>query len=463
MAKILLIDDEVAILQLMSELCEQMGHEVFSAQTGAEGLALIRSEHPDLVVVDLRIGDMSGLQIIENTRAAHPEIAIVMVTGYGSVETAVEAMKLGAFDYLTKPFELEDLQRTVRHALAGGGKQPVSLDGLSGMEETAGPEPLLQQVIGESAEIKAVLAQVKKVADIARPVLLEGEFGTGKNLIARVLHNTSERKNRPFKIIQCSALSEELLEQELLGLAEAAESQTIFQRAHGGTLLIEEIELLSPRLQAQLSLFLEDLDKQRIAGLLNDEFDFRLVVSSSLKLEDLVAKKAFRQDLFYHLNIIPIQLPDLRQRKKDIYLLAEHFLKRYAKLTGLKAKELDKYSISFIENYGWPGNISELQNAIERACALAEGNKVKPADLPPTVTQKVEIADEDKQISQLPIGSELSDYIKKQEKIFIRETLRFNEGSREKTASMLGVSIATLYRKMGLKLEREKAFRGEDS
>ena len=242
-------------------------------------------------------------------------------------------LKLGAFDYLTKPFELEDLQRTVRHALAGGGKQPVSLDGLSGMEETAGPEPLLQQVIGESAEIKAVLAQVKKVADIARPVLLEGEFGTGKNLIARVLHNTSERKNRPFKIIQCSALSEELLEQELLGLAEAAESQTIFQRAHGGTLLIEEIELLSPRLQAQLSLFLEDLDKQRIAGLLNDEFDFRLVVSSSLKLEDLVAKKAFRQDLFYHLNIIPIQLPDLRQRKKDIYLLAEHFLKRYAKLT----------------------------------------------------------------------------------------------------------------------------------
>ena len=458
MATILIIDDEASILSLMTKLCEQMGHNVLVAQTGAEGVRLIETEKPDLVIVDLRIGDMNGLQIIEDTRNKHPDTAIIMVTGYGTVETAVEAMKLGAFDYLTKPFELEDLQRTVNRGLANA-KAPVPT-----MDLAQAPEPVAasatHQVIGESERIRTVLAQVEKVADIARPVLLEGEFGTGKNLIARAIHNTSARKALPFKIIQCSALSEELLEQELFGFADAP-SQTIFHRAHGGTVLIEEVELLSPRLQAQLNSFLEEIDKRRIGGKLSDEFDFRLIVSSTEELEQLVKDGKFRQDLFYHLNIIPIQLPALRHRKEDIILLANHFLEKYSQLTGTKAKEFDKFATSFIENYGWPGNVWELQNAVERACALADGDKVKPVDLPPNVTQKVEITDDDENTSQLPIGSTLSEYIKKQEKIFIRETLKYNEGSREKTASMLGVSIATLYRKMGLKLEREKALRGE--
>jgi len=463
MAKILIIDDEASILSLMTKLCEQMGHEVHSAQTGAEGIAKLAELKPELVVVDLRIGDMNGLQIIEDSRAAYPEMAIIMVTGYGTVETAVEAMKLGAFDYLTKPFELEDLKRTIDRGLASVniGKPKVDL---------AIPAPAVpidafspaQQVIGESEKIKTVLTQVDKIADISRPVLLEGEFGTGKNLIARVIHNTSNRQALPFKIIQCSALSDELLEQELFGHADAPGSQTIFQRAHGGTVLIEEIELLSPRLQAQLNSFLEEIDKRRISGGLSPEYDFRLIASSTEKLEKLVKETKFRQDLFYHLNIIPIQLPAVRERVEDIRLLADHFLEKYSQLTGGKRKELDKFAIGFIEKYSWPGNVWELQNAVERACALAEEDRVRPVDLPPNVTQKVEITDEDANMTaQLPIGSKLSDYIKKQEKIFIRETLKFNEGSREKTASMLGVSIATLYRKMGLKLEREKALRGD--
>jgi len=458
MAKILIIDDEASILSLMGKLCEQMGHQVFATQTGAEGVKLIKEVNPDLMIVDLRIGDMNGLQIIEDTRNQHPNISIVMVTGYGTVETAVEAMKLGAFDYLTKPFELEDLKRTVDRGLAGASSPQVESTAPS--PETAAMP--VHRVIGESDKIKAVLTQVEKIKDISRPVLLEGEFGTGKNLIARVIHNTSDRAALPFKIIQCSALSEELLEQELFGSIESAGSPTIFQRAHGGTVLIEEIELLTPRLQAQLNSFLEEIDKRRIGGGLTPEYDFRLLVSSTEGIEEQVNEGKFRQDLFYHLNIIPIHLPAVRHRKEDITLLADHFLEKYSQLTGTKKKELDKFSIGFIEKYGWPGNVWELQNAVERACALSDGERVRPVDLPPNVTQKVEVTDDDAVITaQLPIGSKLSDYIKKQEKIFIRETLKFNEGSREKTASMLGVSIATLYRKMGLKLERDKALRGE--
>ncbi len=454
MAKIVIIDDEPSILQLMTKLCEGMGHETHSFQTGAQGMKGIEQVNPEVLIVDLRIGDMNGLQIIEQCSQAYPNMDIIMVTGYGTVETAVEAMKLGAFDYLTKPFELDDLQRTINRALSSDATAPAQLT-TSAQEELS---TFRSALIGESPQIKEILEFVDKIADNDSPALIEGEFGSGKQTVARTIHNHSRRNDAPFKVLHCSSLPEDLLEMELFGGAGASTTRTIFQRAQGGTVLIEEINVMPLRLQSQLDAYLEGINEQRLRGALPGQLDCRIIASSNEPLEAWVKDGRFREDLYYRISVIPITVPPLRQRKDDIPLLIDHFLDNYTKLTDTKKKEVDKYSAELMGNYKWPGNVDELQNAIERACALSDGNKIRPVDLPPKITQKIEISDDEneKLRHQLPIGTTLSDYIKKQERIFIRETLKYNEGSREKTASMLGVSIATLYRKMGLKLERDK-------
>jgi len=454
MAKIVIIDDEAAILQLMTSLCKGIGHDVRPFQTGAEGVASINSDKPDLLIVDLRIGDMNGLEIIEMCGKDYPGMPVIMVTGFGSVETAVEAMRLGAFDYLTKPFELDDLKRTVNRALKQANiAEPSEAD----RDEQAAAELMgtRKELIGQSPEMKEILRIVEKIADNDSPGLLEGEFGSGKQMVARAIHDRSRRCDEPFKILHCSALPEDLLEAELFG---GDGRQTIFNRAQGGTVVLEEINVLPVRLQAQLDSFLEDIGSRRLAGSLPANLDFRLITTSTEPLEKWVHDGKFREDLYYHISVIPISVPSLRKRTDDIGPLCEHFLENYANLTGTKKKEIDKYAMKLLVQYKWPGNVGELQNAIERACAFADDKRIRPVDLPPKITQKIEISDEENEAikHQLPIGSKLSDYIKKQEKVFIRETLKYNEGSREKTASMLGVSIATLYRKMGLKVEREK-------
>jgi DNA-binding NtrC family response regulator len=456
MAKIVIIDDEAPMLDLMTKVCRQIGHEPFAYLAGREGLAAIAALRPELVIVDLRIGDMNGLQVIEKCRRDYPNVNVVMVTGFGTVETAVEAMKLGAFDYLTKPFQLEDLQRTINRAMstqqaaAGKGKSPATPNG-----ETV--DLLATAVmVGESPQMKEILRVVEKIANNDSPALLEGEFGSGKQMVARTIHDRSRRREAPFKVLHCGALPENLLEQELFG--GASRSQTIFQRAQGGTVVVEEIYHLPLRLQSQLTTFLETLAAKRMRGSLTPAEEFRFVATSSEPLEKMMKEGRFSEDLYYRISIVPIQIPPLRNRRDDIEVLVYHFLRNYAQMCGSPVEEIDRYALDLFKNYAWPGNVGELQNAVERACTFAEGKKIRPADLPPKITQKVEVADIDNEAirHQLPIGSTLDDFIRKQERLFIRETLKYNEGSREKTASMLGVSIATLYRKMGLRLEREK-------
>lgn len=452
MANILIIDDEAAILNLMAKSCRQQGHDVTAVQTGRDGIKALDASQPDLMIVDLLIGDMNGLDIIRYAGEHYPKIQIIMVTGNGSVETAVEAMRLGAFDYLTKPFEIVDLQRTVQLALqAPAGSPEVN----RGFQPAAITMPSVG-MIGESPKVKEILEIIEKISDNDSPVLLEGEFGSGKQMVARSLHNSSSRKDAPFKVLQCSALPEELLESELFG-SPTSRGETIFSRAAGGTVLLEEIHVLPLRLQSKLDSYLEEINTRRMMSDLPRHMDVRFIASSAKPLQELIDAGSFREDLYYKISIIPIEVPPLRSRIEDIEPLASHFLKQRSERTGSSIPEIDKYAKRLLEGYSWPGNVGELQNAIERACALAEGGRIRPVDLPPKVTQKVEITDEDEKTTHhLPIGTGLSDYVRKQEKLFIRETLKYNGGSREKAASMLGVSIATLYRKMGLKLEKDK-------
>ncbi|MEM1442009.1 MAG: sigma-54 dependent transcriptional regulator [Verrucomicrobiota bacterium] len=452
MANILIIDDEAAILNLMAKSCRQQGHDVTAVQTGRDGLKALDASQPDLMIVDLLIGDMNGLDIIRYSEEHYPKTQVIMVTGNGSVETAVEAMRLGAFDYLTKPFELADLQRTVQLALQEPSERSEVSDGFQSSAITMPSTGM----IGESPKVKEILEVIDKIADNDSPVLLEGEFGSGKQMVARSIHNASTRQDAPFKVLQCSALPEELLESELFG-SPTSRGETIFSRAAGGTVLLEEIHVLPLRLQSKLDSYLEEINTRRMMSDLPRHMDVRFIASSAKPLQELIDGGSFREDLFYKISIIPIEVPPLRSRAEDIEPLAEHFLSQRAERTGTKAPEIDKYAKRLLEGYSWPGNVGELQNAIERACAFAEGGRVRPVDLPPKVTQKVEITDEDEKTTHhLPIGTALSDYVRKQEKLFIRETLKYNGGSREKAASMLGVSIATLYRKMGLKLEKDK-------
>jgi DNA-binding NtrC family response regulator len=452
MAKLVIIDDEAAILELMSKLCRAAGHTVFGYTTGIEGMAAIRSQAPDLVIVDLRIGDVNGLDLVSMCREQFPNTAVIMVTGHGSVETAVEAMRLGAFDYLTKPFDLGDLIKTVNQALARSnpGAAPATAPApLSSIRNSSS-----SKLIGHSDAIQRIFEIVRRVSDNDSPVLLEGEFGVGKHMVARALHEASRRSSAPYKELQCSAMPEDSLDAELFG--HTGGQGGIFSRANGGTVHLAEIHVLPPRIQAQLNTFLDEALARRSAWNSSGS-DFRLVVSTTICLEEASKKGSFREDLYYKLSVVPLKIPPLRERREDIKPLVDHFLKELSERTDSKPKGIDSYALEFLEKYPWPGNISELRNAVERACAFAEGDRVRPADLPTKVSQQIEVPTPQSSggVTQLPIGSTLDDFIRGQERLFIQETLKYNNGSREKTASMLGVSIATLYRKMGLNVDRK--------
>jgi DNA-binding NtrC family response regulator len=435
----------------MTKLCKAAGHQVFGCTTGIDGIAAIRANQPELVIVDLRIGDVNGLDLVSMCRDQFPNTAVIMVTGHGSVETAVEAMRLGAFDYLTKPFDLGDLIKTVNQALqrngsAGGAPaaSPVTLPSASLRSASS------SKLIGHSDALQRIFDIVRRVANNDSPVLLEGEFGVGKHIVARSLHEASRRSSAPYKELQCSAMPEDALDTELFG------QNSIFNRVAGGTVHLTEVTQLPPRIQSQLNTFLDEAQakKSRFSG---SNVDFRLVVSTTVPLEDAVKADKFREDLYYKLSVVPLKIPPLRERREDIKPIVEQFLQELAERTETKPKTIDPAAVEFLEKYNWPGNLSELRNSIERACAFAEGDRIKPSDLPTKVTQQIEVPTPSASsgLTKLPIGSTLDDFIKAQERVFIQETLKYNSGSREKTASMLGVSIATLYRKMGLNVERK--------
>ncbi len=448
MAKVVITDDEAAILELMTKFCRGQGHDAYPCQTAAQGLAAVREQKPELLIVDLRLGETDGMDVIKQCRQESPGTAIIMITGHGSVETAVEAMRLGAYDYLTKPFELPDLKRTMEQALGSKGAA-VPMSAPSALPQSS-------KIIGSSAPIQRILGIIHRVADNDSPVLLEGEFGVGKQLLARALHEASSRSGGPFKAIQCSALPPDLLEAELFG--HGSPQNSIFARTRGGTIHLGEIHHLPMRIQAQLNAYFDSAQGNGMNG--SSSLPCRLVTSTSAHLEDAIREGKFREDLYYKISVVPIVVPPLRERREDIPVLVEHFLREHAMRAGGAMKKMEHYAQEFLERYPWPGNISELRNSVERAIALAEGNTIKPSDLPSKVTQKVEApADAPTSSSseprvRLPIGSTLDDFVRGQEKLFINETLKFNNGSREKTASMLGISIATLYRKMELNVER---------
>ncbi|MBZ4659769.1 MAG: response regulator [Desulfacinum sp.] len=394
MGNVLIIDDEKNYLFILEDLLEEEGHSVLTAQDGAAGLELFRTNDLDVVVTDMKMPGMDGMEVLDQIRSLNPDIPVVMMTAYGTVEKAVEAMKKGAFDYILKPFENEELKLIIRKAC----------DHYRLVRENQELSAKLQEryhfhnIIGKSAPMQRIYELIEKVAPTKATVLITGESGTGKELIARAVHYNSPRKNAAFISVNCGALPENLLESELFGHERGAFSGAVslrkgrFELAHGGTLFLDEISEMSPPLQVKLLRALQEMAFERVGGSETLQVDVRIVAASNRNLKEEVAAGRFRSDLYFRLNVVHIELPPLRERKEDIPLLIKHFLHKYAKETGRESLALSPEALRHLLDYSWPGNVRELENVIERAVILCAGSEIRVKDLPPEVRLGVEEA-----------------------------------------------------------------------
>jgi two-component system response regulator HydG len=382
--RILLVEDDESLRLTQAMYLKREEFEVVAVGSGAEALGCLSSDQFQAVVTDLRLGETDGLQILAAVKERCPETEVIVITGFGSVDTAVEAMKSGAYDYLTKPVDPEDLARTLKKALERGQlRRQVAF-----LQREVAQQAGLGHIVVVSPEMRRVMRTVQQVSQNDATVLIEGESGTGKELMAKYIHHTGLRANGPFVAINCGALQENLLESELFGHVKGAftgavkDKRGLFEIADGGTLFLDEIGETSPGFQVKLLRVLEDNTFRRVGGTSEHRVDVRIIAASNKDLNRLVQKGNFRQDLYYRLKVIPIFLPPLRKRPADIKPLAESFVARYADRMGRKQLSLSPEAVAGLEAHSWPGNVRELENAIERALIFCQGQEIQPADIP---------------------------------------------------------------------------------
>lgn len=438
---ILTIDDEENIRNGLADNFELEGYRVLQAANGKEGLDLIAKGGVDLVITDLRMDGISGEEVVRQVTTKHPGIPIIVLTGHGSIDDATAAIKAGAFDFLTKPLDLDHLNIVVKNALRGKELAEQNKQ----LKEKLSQRFDSSEMIGKSSELSKVKMLIEKAAPTKASVLITGESGVGKELVASSIHKQSNRKDMPFIIVHCAALSESLLESELFGFEKGAftgaESQHKgrFELANGGTIFLDEIGEINQSTQVKLLRVLQEKKFERIGGEETIEVDIRIVAATNRKLEDEVAAGRFREDLYYRLNVVRIEMPPLRDRKDDIPLLMHSFLREFNVENEKNIKGFDARSKAAIIKYNWPGNIRELKNCIESAVVMCNGEEIRIEDLPESIRKK----GEEKTIS-IPMGTTMDEA----EKIIIQETLAANSGNKTKTADVLGIGRKTLHRKL---------------
>jgi DNA-binding NtrC family response regulator len=387
--KVLIVDDERDMLTNCTRILRRYGYECLTAETSEQGLKLVEIEHPDVVLVDLRMPDRSGIEIVKAVKSRHPAMEMVLMTAYATIATAVDAIKQGAFDYLPKPFTADQLQAVMARAMR---QKQATAEAYRLKGESAG-RTHLGAMIGKSEALEELRENIRKIAPTEATVLITGESGTGKELVARSLHQRSRRSANPFVPVDCAALPESLLESELFGHEKGAFTGAsisrpgLFELAHTGSLFLDEVAELPLPLQAKLLRVLEARQLRRVGGRHFISIDVRLIAATNRDLTKAREAGGFREDLFYRLNVIPIHVPSLRERREDIPLLAMHFLLKACHPGPSKAKGFSSDAMSLLEQYAWPGNVRELKNAVERARALANREYIQPEDLPPEVRE----------------------------------------------------------------------------
>jgi two-component system response regulator HydG len=441
-ARILVIDDEQSIRDSMSQVLRKEGYRVETAASGPEGLNLFAAESFQTVFIDLKLPGSSGLDVLSRIKEADQQTPVIIITGYASIESAVEAMKRGAFDYMTKPFTPEEVRVVTRKALES---RRLVFENMSLRRELEAKTEF-ELVVGKSRAITQVLDVVRRVSPSESTILITGESGTGKELVAREIHRHSLRQNAPFVVVDCGALVETLFESELFGHVKGSftgaheTKHGRFEVAEGGTIFFDEISNIGLNIQAKLLRAIQEREVNRIGSSKSIKIDVRILAATNEDLAEAVGKGKFREDLFYRLSVVPIRLPALRERKEDIPLLVDHFLQKYNKRTKKSITGVSAQALKALKEYDWPGNIRELENTIERAVVLSQGDGIELEDLMYHGISAGATA----------MGSILlkSQTLEGMEKEYIKAVLRAQNGNRTRAAEVLGIDRKTLWAKI---------------
>ncbi len=441
--KVLIVDDERLVRWSMAQKLKGWGYEVAEAETGADGLRALAVEDPDLLLLDVKLPDAKGTDVLEDLRKSWPDLPVIMITAHGIIEDAVTAMRRGAYDFITKPVDDSKLQSTVVHALETAGLKKR----IAAYREIERTKYAGVPIIAETRVMHQVLDMVRTLAESeASIILLEGESGTGKDLMAQSLHLWSRRSEAPFLAINCSAIPSNLLESELFGYEKGAftdakrQKKGLVELADGGTLFLDEISSLDPALQAKLLRFLETSTFMRLGGLRDIEVDIRVVAATNQDLEALSRQERFRKDLYYRLNVCPVRLPTLAERRDDILPLARHFIAHYNTKFGKSIRGLEPAAEEMFRRYDWPGNVRELKNAIERAMIFEDTAFIKPERVPIRPCEDPGPSVGDRPKPDLPAGLSLAEA----EKRMLLQALERARGNKSLAARMLGISRDTL-------------------
>ncbi len=440
MNKILVIDDEQSMRDFLAIMLKKEGHEVITAENGVDALKAVQSEIFDLVITDVKMPGLDGIGLLKAIKEVSSDTIVIMITAFATAETAVEAMKLGAYDYIMKPFKIDEIKLIIQKALEKRFLRKENILLKREIKSRAG----FENFIGKSEAMQKVFALIRQIADTAGTVLIMGESGTGKELVAKAIHFNSLRKDRPFVTVNCGALPETLLESELFGYMKGAftgaisNKQGLFEAANGGTIFLDEISSTTAALQVKLLRVLQDKEFMRVGGTTTIKVDVRVIAASNKDLLEEVSKGAFREDLYYRLNVLPVYLPPLRERKEDIPLLTEYFLK---KVSGTKMpKIMAPETLKHLLNYRWPGNVRELENTVERLAILTSEDTIRPEHMPDTLKNLQSTSEI--LPSEIPdSGVDLERLLEHVEKTLLAKALKKAGGVKTEAAKLLGLSF----------------------
>jgi two-component system NtrC family response regulator/two-component system response regulator HydG len=441
-ATILVVDDEKNTREALAKILRQDGYNVFAAGDGYQALDIIGRELPDLILADLKMPGMNGIELLARIREKNHDTPFVLMTAFGTVQTAVDALKKGAEDYLTKPVDLDALQSQIERILARG----QMIREIKELRERLRDKYKFENIIGASPEMQSIFKTIHQIAPSHATVLITGESGTGKELVAAAIHQNSDRADKPYVKVTCSALAENLLESELFGHEKGAFTGAVhsrqgrFEIADGGTLFLDEIGEISHATQVKLLGFLQDREFERVGGNKRFTVDVRLVAATNKDIANAVADGSFRQDLYYRLNVITLEMPPLRERASDIPLLVDHFVKKYARENNKKIEGVTPNAMIALMAYAWPGNVRELENAVERAVVMCNERMIGHRHLPASAAPR----DTDSDNAPAIPGATLAEI----EKYSIQKTLEAVGGNRTRAAEMLGVSLRKIQYKL---------------
>lgn len=438
---VLIVDDEKNIRAGLGKAIEMDGHNVILAEDGQRALEIVESDEIDLIIADLKMPRISGEELLKRIVQTYPTLPVIILTGHGTIESAVRAMRDGAYDFLTKPVNLDRLSLLVKRALS---TRELVLQHRA-LQEELDQRRQFANIVAKSAEMRRVFDVVRQVAPTRASVLVTGDSGVGKELVADAIHNLSNRKQKPFIKVHCAALSESLLESELFGhekgsfTGAVARKRGRFELAHTGTIFLDEIGEINPSVQIKILRVLQEKTFERVGGEETMEVDVRIISATNKDLKEEIAKGTFREDLYYRLNVVNIHIPPLRERKEDIPLLAAAFVKEFAKENEKQVEGIDPKARSLLYNYSWPGNVRELRNCLESAVVMSKGNVITSDDLPPSI-----VTDSESNHVRIQLGVTMGEA----EKEIIRANLAAQNGNKSRTAETLGIGRKTLHRKI---------------